>query len=295
VAIRDLEQIRPEALADLVRQLALPPLRAAVVDPAIVTRAEGGRLRAPSYTAWWLSSRPVLDGRAPHDLRLVDSESLLDVLYDVAPASLDTEFLRALGVLGSLDEADPDDVLARLADDRRAVDRRQLRGFNAWLAGQNLTPPARLRAVRDCAVVIVEAADAVIVDAPDLLGLLGNRAVVPVSLARAADLAERLDLPVASALSGYEVISHGEMIDDAVVHDRLCVADADGVDCEVAWRYVDGTLHVDGRRRPFGLGRGRAWRDGDWAGRHRRTEALIDPAAGMIRDDEDDLDDDNEE
>jgi len=295
VAIRDLEQVRLDALPMLVAELARPPLRSAVVDPAVVSRAEGGRLRVPSYTAWWLSSRPVLDGRAPRDLRLADGDPLLGALYDEAPANLDREFLRALGVLGSLDDADPSEIVARLADERRPIDRQQLRALDAWLAGRTVRAAATLRAVREGQIVVVEADDAVIVDAPDLLPLLGKLAVVPVAQARAAALAESLDLPLASELADFAVVSAGTAVDDVVMHDVLCVSDVDGVEREVAWRLVDDTLHVDARRREIGLGRGRAWRDGLWSQRHRRTEALIDPGGGMIRDDEDDLDDDPEE
>jgi hypothetical protein len=130
----------------------------------------------------------------------------------------------------------------------------------------------------------------VVVDAPDLIGLLGDRATVPVVLTRAAALAERLRLPLASELAGFAVASTGAVDDDAVVHDTLRVTDADGVERGAVWRYVDGALHVDRRHLAIGLGRGRAWRDGDWSARHRRTEALIDPAAGKMREDEDDLD-----
>jgi hypothetical protein len=38
------------------------------------------------------------------------------------------------------------------------------------------------------------------------------------------------------------------------------------------------------------LGRGRAWREGEWELRHRRTEEVIDPAGSATRADEDDLD-----
>jgi hypothetical protein len=198
-------------------------------------------------------------------------------------------------VHASLDDADADAVLARLADGSCDVTRDQLRRLNRWLAGRDVAPPARVRAVRDGRVVVVDAADAVIVDAPDMLALLGNLAVVPVALSRAAALAESLDLPLASELADYQVVSQGEPVDDAVVHPVLQVADVDGVTCEVAWRLVEEVLHVDGRELPFGLGRGRAWRDHEWAQRHRRTEVLNDPGSGIIRDGEDDVDDDPEE
>jgi hypothetical protein len=295
VAVRDLEQVRADALPDLLSVLAQPPLRSAVVDPAMITRAEGGRLRVPSYTAWWLSSRPVLADRAPRDLRLASSDPALGALYDLAPELFDAEFLRALGVLESLADADPDDVLTRLADERRLVERPQLRALLSWLAGQPGAPPARVRAVHDDQIVVVDADDAVIVDAPDLFELLGNLAVVPIVPSRAAALADRLDVPLASELADFEVVSTGALVDDSVVHDALRVIDIDGVEREIAWRLVGEVLHVDSRRRAFGLGRGRAWRNGDWAQRHRLTEALIDPSAGTLRADEDDLDDDSEE
>jgi hypothetical protein len=294
-AVRDLEQIRVDALPDLVSVLARPPLRSAVVDPVLVTRAEGGRRQLRSYTGWWLSSRPVLAGQVPRELRLASSDPVLGALYDVAPAVVDEELLRALGVLSCLADADPDDVLARLADDGREVSRSELRAFYAWLSGEQFVPPGRVRAVRDDQSVVVEAADSVIVDTPDLFGLLGKLAIVPVVPSRAAELADRLDIPLASELAGFEVISTGSRSDDAVIHDVLRVADLDGVEREVAWRLDGETLHVDSRRLAFGLGRGRAWCHGQWAQRHRLTEALIDPSAGMLREDEDDLDDGDEE
>jgi hypothetical protein len=140
----------------------------------------------------------------------------------------------------------------------------------------------------------VDAGDAVIVDAPDLFALLGNLASVPVPHLRAAALAERLDLPLASEVADFAVRSNGELVDDAIVHDELLVADVDGVERAVAWRLDGARLHVDSARRAYGLGRGRAWRDGAWSQRHRLTEALIDPSAATLRDGEDDLDDEEE-
>jgi len=256
-----------------------------------VSRPDGSRITVQSYTAWWLSTRPVLSGRTPRELRLPGSEPLLGALYDVAPGGYDEAFLAALGVLGSLDDADPDDVLARLADETRMVDRKQLRALYSWLATRSFArAPARLRAVRAGAITVVDRSDAVLVDAPDLLPLLGERAVVPASPSLAVDLAERLDVPLASSLGEFAVVSLGTERDDAMVHDELLVMDADDVERSVPWRYVDGTLHVDAARIAIGLGRGRAWQAGDWQSRHRRTEALTDPEGGMMREGEDDLD-----
>jgi hypothetical protein len=295
VAVRDLEQIRADALSELVAVLAQPPWRSAVVDPAIVTGAEGRRSRLPSYTAWWLSSRPVLAGLVPRDLRLSSSEAELGALYDVAPVIFDDEFLRALGVHGSLAAADPNDVLARLADRSRDVDRAQLRELYGWLSTQQMSPPEQVRAIRAGQSVVVEANDAVIVDAPDLFALVGDLASIPVPRLSAAALAERLDLPLASELATFDVTSRGTTVDDAVVHEALRVTDVDGVERATAWRLVGDVLHVDAGHLAFGLGRGRAWRRGRWSQRHRLTEALIDPSAEALRGDEDDLDDEDEE
>ncbi len=294
VAVRDLEQVRGDALPELLGLLAEPPLRAAVVSPALVSLADGDRLRVASYTAWWLSSAPVLSGQVPGELRLAEGDPILDGLYDVAPATYDEEFLRALGVAASLGDVDPDDVLARLADPARVVTRAQLRAIDGWLSDQSFEPPPAVRAIRAGRLAVVDADTAVIVDSPDLLGLLGEWPVVPVAARRASALADRLHVPLATELAGFAVLSAGTVVDDAVVHDGLHVADVDGVPREVAWRLVDDTLHVNSRQLAFGLGRGRAWRDGQWAQRHRRTEELIEPAVGIPLDDEDDLDDDEE-
>ena len=60
-AVRDLEYVAdwPSALALLSR----PPLRA-VLNPLRLLVA-GEVVEVPSYTAWWLSTQPVLAGRRP--------------------------------------------------------------------------------------------------------------------------------------------------------------------------------------------------------------------------------------
>jgi hypothetical protein len=233
----------------------------------------------------------VLGRRLPSQWRLPTADPLLTSLYDEAPAAADRELLAAIGVLTEVDDADPADVLDRLADPARDVSREELRAWGGWLAAADPGKvPSRVRAVRTGEVVVVDAADAVVVDAPDLLPLLGNRAVVPVAASAAADLADRLDLPLASELGTYAVVSTGVPEADAILHAGLRVRDADGDERAVGWRLVDGALHVDRDRYAVGLGRGRAWRDGEWSQRHRLTEALADLVGGRIMEDEDDLD-----
>jgi hypothetical protein len=312
-AVRDLEQVRPDALADLLHDLARPPLRAAVVEPALVLGADGTRGRTRSYTAWWLASRHVLSGERPRDLRLPTDDPALRALYAEAPADFDAEFLRAIGVVGSLADAEPADVLERLADDRRVIGREALRAVYSWLADQppaSARPPSMVRAVAADRITIVPRERAVVLDAPDLADLLGTMAIVPISTEQSVALAEFLDLPLASDLAAFEVVSSGSPYpaadlstgDDSaataadrwppevVVHDGLRVLDVDGSERPAPWRLVDDTLHVDRASLSFGLGRGSAWWAGEWACRHRRTEVCEHPDLGMIRAAEDDLD-----
>ncbi len=131
-----------------------------------------------------------------------------------------------------------------------------------------------VRAVRGDELVVVDAADAVIVDAPDLLPLLGDLAVVPVALGDASRVADALDISLASERAAFEVLSTGVEHGDYVLHEMLSVRDVDGQAQQVSWRLVDGVLHVDAGALDFGLGRGRAWRDGQWGRRYVETELL---------------------
>jgi hypothetical protein len=261
-----------------------------VLAPALVLDPDGTRHRIRSYSAWWLSTRPLFAGQPPRELRCIDSDPALTGLYDAAPDRLDLELAHALGVVTELSDVDPDDLLARLADPARTVDRAALRRLYGWLARRVESTPDRVRAIVANQVVVVDADRAVVVDAPDLLPLLGDRAVVPVALGDAGSLAAALDLRLASEVADFSICSTGTVDDDLVVHDRLIATDVDEVECQVPWRLVAGVLHVDSGQVGYGAGRGRAWRDGDWASRHRRTEAINDPQRDPQRSTEDDLD-----
>jgi hypothetical protein len=144
-------------------------------------------------------------------------------------------------------------------------------------------PPARVRVVRDGAVVVVDAADAVVVDQPDLLPLLGNLGVLATSLDDVAQVADALDLRLASELGDFAVVSEGAPRDDYVVHETLLVADVEGRPTRVRWRYTGDALHVDASTLAYGLGRGRAWCSGDWRSRHLLTELFSNPdEAGLL-------------
>ncbi len=131
-----------------------------------------------------------------------------------------------------------------------------------------------MRAVRDGELVVVAGDDAAVIDLPELLPLLGNFAVVPASLSDATRVADALNVALASELGGFALVSEGRPDKDHVVHDQLLVEDVNGDPQRVAWRVVDGVLHVDAGALEFGLGRGRAWRDGQWSQRYLATELL---------------------
>ena len=281
VAVRDLELVRPDAWGAALRLLARPPLRAAVTEQTVVTTATL-RARMPSYTAWWLRQHGIVNGR------VASSDPLLAGLFDLVDLDLDEEFLVAAGALRALADADPDDVVARLGDPVRDVSRAQVKALYAAVVP--VQPPGRVRGLRGGKLAVVGADEAVVVDAPDLLPLLGNLAVVPASLPDAERVADALDVALATEVAQFRVVSSGEPSGDHVVHSTLLVEDVDARSKQVSWRLLDGTLHVDASSFEFGLGRGRAWRQGRWARRYLETELLRGPADSSLLLAEADLD-----
>ncbi|MGH3242719.1 MAG: sacsin N-terminal ATP-binding-like domain-containing protein, partial [Spirillospora sp.] len=279
LAVRDLELVDDWAAA--LRVLASPPWRAAIVDPVHVALHDGRRVAVPSYTAWWLSRHRVLDGRRPGEFRLSGDEALAG-LYDVAPEGFDERLLLALGVRTSLadllDEPEgAQELVDRLGDPERNVSRAQLGGLWTALADTPpdtvVEPPDHVRTVVDGSVELVEAADALVLDTPDVLPLLQGQPLVIAAQGRDERLAELLDLPLAGDEVPGVVQSQGEKrpVPDAVravlpeapsdylAHERLIV---DGQD--VPWWTRDGEVHASG---PNGLARALAWSTGNWADR----------------------------
>ncbi len=162
-AVRDLEYIAdwPSALALLTR----PPLRAALQPLRVLVAGE--TVEVPSYTAWWLSRTPVLDGRRPTSLRLPTGDPLLFGLYGEAPAGLDETALKMIGVRSTLAElleshGGPEELLELLADPAIEVDRAQLRALWMAIAGVDparVSPPQAVRAVLKGSIVVADAED----------------------------------------------------------------------------------------------------------------------------------------
>ncbi|MEV4456299.1 hypothetical protein [Microbispora sp. NPDC049633] len=288
-AVRDLEYVAdwPNALALLSR----PPLRAALRPMRVL--AAGETVEVPSYTAWWLSRHPVLGGRKPTELRLPAGDPLLFGLYGEAPAGIDADALKMIGVRSTLAElldshGGPEELLDLLGDSSLEVDRAQLRSLWIALAAVDparVSPPEAVRAVLKGTVTVADVEDGpVVVEAPDLLPLVEDRPLVLAPFDLAEALSEVLDLPLAGEEVAGAVTSTGaekpvppevrSLLPGApstyVEHDELLV---DGR--PVPWRFFEGVVHATG---VDGLARGLAWASGQWGDRLAVAALLRDPA-----------------
>ncbi|MET8581095.1 molecular chaperone Hsp90 [Streptomyces collinus] len=295
VAVRDLDLVDDDHWPEALALLARPPLRDALTQPVRVLLPDGTHEVVRPYTAWWLRGHPVLAGRRPAGLLAAGGDPLLRGLYDEADATgfEDEQVLRALGVRTSvsalLDEpGGAAELLDRLADPERPVGPAQLHGLYGALADldpDQVTLPDELRAVVDGQVRVVDAADAVVVDSPDLLPFTAGVPLLPVRPARAAELAELFQVRRLSESVTGEIHSEGAEHDvpepvrvllgprtpaTYVEHEELVV---DGV--EIDWRLTDdGVLHAATLE---GVAAGLAWAAGQWPRRFEVAALLEDP------------------
>lgn len=296
VAVRDLDLVDDDRWPEALALLAQPPLRDALTQPVRILLHDGTHETVRPYTAWWLRGHPVLDGRRPAGLLAAGGDPLLRGLYDEADATgfEDEQVLRALGVRTSvaalLDEpGGAAELLDRLADPARTVTPAQLHGLYGALAEmdpEQVTLPEELRAVVDGRVEVVDAAEAVVVDSPDLLPFTAGVPLLPVRPSRAAELAELFQVRRLSESVTGEVHSEGtehevpepvrvllgpRTPETYVEHDELVV---DGV--EIDWRLTDdGVLHAATLE---GVAAGLAWAAGQWPRRFEVAALLEDPS-----------------
>ncbi|WP_425831015.1 sacsin N-terminal ATP-binding-like domain-containing protein [Streptomyces fractus] len=296
IAVRDLDLVDEDRWPQALALLSQPPLRDALTQPVRVLLPDGTHELVRPYTAWWLRGNPVLDGRRPAGLRAEGGDPLLIGLYEPADAAGfdDEQVLRALGVRTSvaalLDEpGGAAELLDRLADPDRPVGAAQLHALYGKLADldpEQVTLPDELRAVRDGEVVVVDARDALVADAPDLIPLTEGRALLPVTPSKAAHLAElfqvrRLSEAVdTGAVEGGDVHEVPEPVRvllgsatpaSYVEHEELYVSDV-----EVDWcRTPDGVVHAATLE---GVAAGLAWAAGQWPRRFEVAALLEDPS-----------------
>ncbi|MEV5981967.1 molecular chaperone Hsp90 [Streptomyces sp. NPDC052114] len=296
VAVRDLDLVDDACWPRALAMLSRPPLRDALTQPLRVLLPDGTTESVRSYTAWWLRGHPVLDGRRPAGLRAAGGDPLLEGLYDAADASGfgDEQVLRALGVRTSVGAllAEPGgaaELLDRLADPERTVSAAQLHALYGALAdldpGQ-VTLPDELRAVVDGEVVVVDAADAVVADAPDLLPLADGVALLPVEPRRAADLAELFQVRRLSETAAVDPV--GEGVEHAVPEPVRILLGAATPETYVEYEELSaGGVELDWRRTPDGtvhaatvegVAAGLAWAAGQWPRRFEVAALLEDPS-----------------
>ncbi|MFF7053318.1 sacsin N-terminal ATP-binding-like domain-containing protein [Streptomyces griseorubiginosus] len=295
IAVRDLDLVDEDKWPEALALLAQPPLRDALTQQVRILLPDGTHEVVRPYTAWWLRGNPVLDGRRPAGLLAAGGDPLLRGLYDEADATGfdDEQVLRALGVRTSVaalleEPGGAAELLDRLADPSRTVTGSQLHALYGALADldpDQVTLPDELRAVTDGRVEVVEAADAVVVDSPDLLPFTQGVPLLPVRPSRAAELAELFQVRRLSESVTGSVDSEGTEHDvpepvrvllgartpsTYVEHEELVV---DGV--EIDWRLTnDGVLHAATLE---GVAAGLAWASRQWPRRFEVAALLEDP------------------
>ncbi|UZN04130.1 sacsin N-terminal ATP-binding-like domain-containing protein [Cellulomonas sp. S1-8] len=302
-AVADLDAVDDERWPDLLAHVArTPALRAALVTPV---RGEGAVATAPSYTAWWLSTRADLG--LPEVFALPGAAGLPAALVPPAPDvlhGLDATALRALGGVGSLAEVPAarwPAVLERLGPVGTPVPL-DVAGhlWRAWAAGAGpVEPPAVVVALTGPGTAQV-VQDAVVADDPRWWQRAGadDVPVVPVPPGTdAATVADLLDLPLASSQVDAHDLDAGaldagdgdpEDVPEALAallpdvpavwwrHDDLVVA---GV--AVGWWVVgDGAGAQVHAVHTAGLASGLAWAAGRWASRGAVEALLADPDDG---------------
>ncbi|MER5812636.1 molecular chaperone Hsp90 [Streptomyces sp. NPDC002033] len=296
IAVRDLDLVDDDRWPEALAMLAQPPLRDALTQPVRILLPDGTTRSVRPYTAWWLRDHPVLDGRRPAGLRAAGGDPLLEGLYTPADATgfEDEQVLRALGVRTTvaalLDEpGGAAELLSRLADPDREVTSHQLHGLYGALADldpEQVTLPDELRAVVDGEVVVVDAADALVADAPDLLPLTAGLPLLPVAPSRAADLADLLQVRRLSDTVPAEVTTPGEehevpapvraLLGPATPRTYLEHEELIAGGTELDWRRTpDGTLHAATLE---GVAAGLAWSAGQWPRRFEVAALLEDPS-----------------
>jgi hypothetical protein len=293
-AVRDLDLVRDDAWDVVLAALAGDrELRRAVLEPTLLVLGDGRRVAAPSYTAWWLGENARLDGRSPTSYAAPGAGDLRE-LYDPVPASLeglgvDDALLDAIGVrtsvsslLASRDGAG--ELLDRLADPSRPVGEPALGRLMAALGeldADDVDPPERVRVRSD---VVVDAADALVLDAPHHLQLSWPVPPLVVPLSVAADVATVLDVDTTGVRLGRVSVEGGAvqrtpevaqlvlpgLAADWVEHDELVVA-GQPVDW---WIDADERVHAC---TLDGLARGLAWSVGQWDQRLLLAAALETP------------------
>ncbi|MGC4938423.1 sacsin N-terminal ATP-binding-like domain-containing protein [Kribbella sp. DT2] len=304
VAVRDLDWVTDDAWPRVLELFgSSPELRRALVDRPRVVGPDDRAYGVPSYAAWWIRERVLLEDGEPLAGRAdPEADPVLASLLDPAPewtARLDPEVRTAVGLVRSVADLDVDGVgelLHRLADPEREIGESAILGLWQQLGTLTVFPDSAPEHVRvlggeqPAAAVevlsgVVAAGDAVVADSPmwvqrdDLGGFVVAFGVV------ADGLSDLLEVPMAGEVAAGKVDGEGTAADvPAIVqelvpqvpdvwweHEELTV---DGV--EVSWWVSDdGAPHAATFN---GLAKALAWAAGRWDQRHVILAILSDPS-----------------
>jgi hypothetical protein len=283
-AVRDLDLVRDGAWPAALSVLAGDPTtRAALVDPAYVQLADGSRRTVSAYTVWWLRRHAFVDGRPLGEFSAPDADPALGALVEPLRAELDPAVIRALGLPSSLSDADPGLLLDRLADPSLRIDAQRLAAVYAVVAAvdpDTVAPPTRIRVPDGAQTLVVDPADAVVVDGPQWLQL-GLPAVVP----GPGSLADLLGVELASdtfevgSLEGGAETPVPEVVGLVLPEAARTYVEHD--DLQVASRAVDWWVDDDAVIHAAtidGLARGLVWAADRWDLRFVVAEALREPS-----------------
>lgn len=262
LAVRDLDLVDPARWREALELLVGDPR----TRPLLRDR-EG-------YTAWWLRAHAELGGQRLGLLRGLDV-TFAGLLDPVAPA--DAEAFPGLLAGSSVDSAELAELLLeRLGDPDRAPSPAVVVATHALLAAalksgvfetEDLDAPARVRGLDGA---VVDAGDALVLDDAWLAAVVPRSRLIVGDLASAADLAELLDIDVASDAVQADVVSTGRAstagqepeavlaaaqrgvpvpVGEFLVHQELRVRLADSGEVLIApwWVDEDGRRHTDQR------------------------------------------------
>jgi len=295
-AIRDLDWIKDGAWPRVLGILGTEPeLRRALVTQVRVVGPDDRPLGVPSYSAWWIRERVLLEDGEPLAGRAdPDADAVLAAFLDEAPEwtrELDPEVRSAVGLVREVGDLDADGislVLERLADPDHEIAESDLVRFWRQLGTLPLFPgdaPERVRVLgEDGWTEVVDAEAAVVADSPMWLQRTDLGGFVIASGAAADGLSDLLDVPLAQEVAEGKIDGTGtpadvpELVRELVPevpptwweHEELTV---DGV--EVSWWVdADGAPHA----ATFdGLAKALAWASSRWDRRHVIRAVLNEP------------------
>ncbi|MEV8376220.1 hypothetical protein AB0P21_25995 [Kribbella sp. NPDC056861] len=296
IGVRDLDWIVDDAWPRVLGLFGTSPeLRRALVETVRVVGPDDVPHGAPSYSAWWIRERVLLEDGEPLAGRAdPEADPILASFLDAAPewtAGLDPEVRTAVGlvrVVGDLDAAGVELLLDRLADPGREVEESALLRLWSQLGTHSAYPggtPDDVRVLDGSGQTsVMSAGESVVADAPMWLQRTDLGGFVVASGAAADGLSDLLDVPMAGE------VADGNISEDGVEADvpelvRELVPEAPATWWEHEELTVDGfevSWWVDEERQPHaatfdGLAKALAWSSGRWDQRHVIRAVLSEP------------------